>query len=293
MLNEKGEKRGQVLAPRDLGLKSDSFHSDWPRKLSHRAIVNVEGGPKNGKTHFALTAPGPIVYFNFDLGCEGIIHKAAKTKEIIVAGLHRKNSNEIFPSYHFAKPVPGSSESRRDNGYLDRVKRNATPLWEKFVADYREALESKARTLIIDTGGAAYALAKLAFHGMDRGKPAPADDPYGQKSGDMKSLFQGLMNDGLNYDKNVLWLHRLKEKWESNKPTGVFVPDGHNQAQYEVQLSIRLTRKKSRDGSQEFTATVGDCRVAAWMNGEKFVGKDCDFAVVMSEVFGTDEEEWR
>jgi hypothetical protein len=117
------------------------------------------------------------------------------------------------------------------------------------------------------------------------------DDPYGQKSGDMKAIFQGLITNGYNYDKNVLWVHRVKEKWVDNQPSGQYETDGYKQLPYEVQVTIRLTKKVVK-GLAERTAEVKDCRINDRMNGQKFEGKACNFALVMSEVFGTDIEDW-
>ena len=40
-----------------------------------RLIVSVEGLEKRGKTHFAMTAPPPIAYFDMDIGAEGVVNK--------------------------------------------------------------------------------------------------------------------------------------------------------------------------------------------------------------------------
>ena len=42
--------------------------------------VFAQGGV--GKTHFALTAPGPIAYFGFDIGGEDPVRKFQKAKYI-------------------------------------------------------------------------------------------------------------------------------------------------------------------------------------------------------------------
>lgn len=279
--------------PRSLGLRSDSFVSGFSTDLLPRVIANIEGGQKCGKDHFALTAPDPIVIFNFDQGLEGTIEKFLRRgKRIVVAGDPRIKTRGKFPSYHFARPVPEQGERRRDQAYLNRVKKTAYPIWERFINDLDEFYRSEARTGIVDTGGAAYNLARFAFFGMEKGRPDPKDDPYGQKSGDMKAIFQGLVTDGYNYDKNVLWLHRVKEKWEGNAPTGRYEASGYKEIGYEVQVNVRVGKRKYR-GEQEFFAKIGDCRLNATMEGEEFVGKEVEFAVVMAELTGTKEELWR
>lgn len=275
---------------KDLGLSSDSFYMIGDEEGPQRVIANIEGPQKSGKDHFCFTAPDPIVVFNFDCGLEGTVEKFfAKGKNITVAGIKRPGVK--YPSYHFARPVPGSGERRKDEGYLNRVKKLATPIWEQFISDLNEFYKSEARTGIIDTGGAAYALARFAFHGMDKGRPDPKDDPYGQKSGDMKAIFQGLITDGYNYDKNVLWIHRITEEWKNNAPSGKFKAAGYKDVAYEVQMSIR-TGKRKKGGENVFGAEVMDCRIDQAMEGEFFEGKQCRFSYVMATVFGTEEDVW-
>lgn len=280
--------------PKDLGLSSDSFVSITDTSLAPRVIANIEGAQKSGKDYFALSAPGPIVLFNFDCGIEGVIEGFVKRgKSVTVAGVPKTGLK--YPSYHFARPIPEAKEGRRSEGYLKRVKALAHPIWERFIDDLDDFYGSKARTGIIDTGGAAFALARFAFHGMDKGKPAAADDPYGQKSGDMKAIFQGLITDGYNYDKNVLWLHRITEKWENNAPSGKFQAAGYKDVAYEVQLTVRTKKRvQSERGKKRdiFSAEVRDCRIDTTMDGEVFEDEQCRFATVMASIFGTDEEVW-
>jgi hypothetical protein len=263
-----------------------------------RIIANVFGEQRSGKDHFAFTAPGPLVLFNFDVGVEGVIERFVQgdgvpKRRIIVAGdpsNTRKGSR--YPSYHVARPVPGIGQKRTDSGYLDSVKKAASPVWERFISDLAEFYKSEARTGIIDTGGAAYALAKFAFHGMDKGKPPPKDDPYGQKTGELKAIFQGLIADGYNYNKNVLWLHRISEVWVGGAPSGQFKSAGYPDVAYECMVSLRM-RRTVKNKVPVFSATVADCRHDQSLNGEVFEGKQCTFATVMSIITGTDEEVWR
>lgn len=95
-----------TVTARELGLKSDSFTTDIHERPMSRVIANVEAKQKAGKTHFCLTAPDPIVFFNFDQGLEGVIEPFKKAgKTIVVAGMKRSGNGTIYPSYHFARPV--------------------------------------------------------------------------------------------------------------------------------------------------------------------------------------------
>lgn len=286
-----------MKSAKDLGLDSASFvEINDSESASRRAIINVEGMQKVGKSDFCLrTFPDPIVIFNFDSGLEWVVEKFVKKgKRIIVAGAYQPKGVK-YPSYHFARPVPEKSELRKGDGYLTRVKKLALPIWEKFIDDYDEALNSKARTLVIDTGGAAFQLAKFAFIGMD--KYTSKDDPYGQKGGEMKSIFQGLIADGYNHNCNVVWTHRLKEEWSGGQPAGTFKVDGYGQLPFEVQLTIRL-RTKGRKEELRRIAEIRDCRIGkgTYWNGTVF-GEEDDmpmrFPHIMATLTETDADEWR
>ena len=59
----------QVAKLKALGFSDDIVET--PRRL----IASLEGREKVGKTHFALTAPPPILFFNIDIGTEGVVGK--------------------------------------------------------------------------------------------------------------------------------------------------------------------------------------------------------------------------
>lgn len=277
------------MKPRDLGLRSDSFTDDYPDDALPRVIVNIEAYEKVGKTDFSMRdAPDPIIVYNFDQGLEGVIGPLRKKgKEIIVAGVPAKGKNK-FPSYHFARPIPNRGESRKDDQYLTRVRKAAVPIWERWIDDMRQGYESDARTMVIDTGGASFVLGKFAFHGMD--KVTQKDDPYGQKGGELKAIFQGIVADGFNYDKNVIWVHRLKGEWKGGSPTGGHVLDGYNQMGFEVQATIRLS--KDRRGVR--SAEVRNSRLRGGrFDGVEFEGGEYSFAHIAAELTKTDVRLWR
>lgn len=280
------------IRPKDIGLSSDSFSGDLPERAWPRVIVNVQAKQKVGKTDFALRfTPDPVVVFNFDNGLEGVVENIRSEfpkKRIIVAGVPTKDPRG-YPSYHFARPMPERGQGRKNEEYLARVKKAAYPIWERFIADLEEFYKSDARTGVIDTGGAAFALGKFAFHGMD--KVTSKDDPYGQKGGELKAIFQGLVTDGLGYDKNMIWLHRVKEVWEGGQPSGKWTVDGYQQLPYEVQATIYL-QKKVRRGEVERWAEIVETRLNPKLEGERFEGDDCAFDVIASELTRTKLKEW-
>lgn len=276
----------------DIGLGSDSFKLITDTEPPRSVILNIEAGPKMGKTHFGLAgAPDPVVIFNHDQGIAGMIEKfVAEGRKIIVAGKPRTDGK--YPSYRAVRPTPKRGETRKSESYLSAVMKEARPLWDLFTADYQQFLESDARTGIIDTGTAAFDLAKLAYLGIEKGKLSAKQDPYGKRSGEMRSDFQHLIHDAYNYDKNIIWLHREKELWADNKPSGKYAAAGYPDIAYEVHMTIRLTKERG-DGKERIAcATVKSCRPDPTLEGGKFKGQYCTFKSVVSTAFGTEEEDW-
>jgi hypothetical protein len=87
-----------------------------------RILVGVEALEKEGKTHFALTAPGPLAVFDFDTGMEGVVHKFAGKKKIYV------------------------SDYRRLGNVMTNTPENWVLLWEKFKREYIAAMDAPVDT---------------------------------------------------------------------------------------------------------------------------------------------------
>ena len=57
-------------------------------KLYPRIILSLCGLEKQGKTHFSLTAPGDIMYFNLDNRMEGVVDKFSGEKTIQIVDIN-------------------------------------------------------------------------------------------------------------------------------------------------------------------------------------------------------------
>ena len=80
------QKRPQIL---------EGFETADGSYIKRRLIISLEGPEKNGKTHFSLTAPGPIAFINFDIGHEGVIEKVIPEKKVFIQ--HYRRKNEMSP----------------------------------------------------------------------------------------------------------------------------------------------------------------------------------------------------
>lgn len=260
-------------------------NSGLPKK--RRLIMLLYGGQKAGKTHFALSAPGPILLFDFDKGTEGVLQHQTIAKR----------SDVYIAEYNFAQPT-----LKKDRGgaeYLDKIRKDCTPVYEKFVEDWAAALKSEARTVVVDTATAMFNLGKLAYVGWS-GKVDSKEDPYGQKSGALGAAFGGLITQLYNSDKNVILLAREKAVWEGGEPVpGKYEPTGWSHLPYEVQVVARIS-KTVLAGETKRKVTIVDSRIDGdFANGLVFSDKEgkniagpMTFTSVASMISGTEEETW-
>lgn len=103
----------------------------------HRLIVAVGGLGKSGKTHFALSAPPPIYYFQFDIGGEeGVIDLAGP---------------EVY--LYKCRAPQGATQDQ------------CMKAWQKFMELVIGIYGMGIGTVVIDTWDGAYVLAQMGYMG--------------------------------------------------------------------------------------------------------------------------------
>lgn len=228
-------------------------------KIIPRLIAAVSGLEKQGKTSFALSAPGPIIYFNFDFGLEGVISKYASDKDIYVK------------EYRFSRVLTPDK---------------FITLWSGFATDYYNALKSKARTIIIDTATEAWELLRLARFGkLTQVMPFH----YGPVSAEYLTLIR----EGYSYDKNVLLLHKEKKQYVNDKFTGDYERAGFSNTGFLVQSNLEVYRE-GLDG--DFFLKIDDCRQNSALGGMEFPLTDefSGFSFLCQLIFpDSNEEAWQ
>lgn len=223
-----------------------------------RLILCTEGLEKEGKTHFALSAPDPIIIHNFDVGLEGMVHKF-KGKDI-------KKRNYKVPRF------PRGSN-------VDVVSEATKVIWEDFQESYYESLKI-ARTVIVDTGGEAWETLRLAEFGkMDQVKP----HHYSRVNQPMRDL----VRTAFDYDSNVIWNHKLKDEYIDDTRTGRFERAGFKDMGFLTQADIRLYKE---DG--QFKILVNSCRQNPELEGMELPNDG--FAAFAMMVYPDSEEgDWK
>ena len=239
-----------------------------PKKAStqRRLIVQVEGHEKTGKTHFALTAPGPIAYFGLDLGDEGVVEKfLAQGKEIVTPDDSVR--------------VPSAIEMHLEGPRLD-----ASPAWDQLKRAYIAACKSpQIRTIVWDTATETWELIRLARFGkLSQVMPVQ----YGPVNAEMR----GLIRMAYDSDKNFVMLHKMKAEYVNDKKTGKFERAGFNDTGYIVQVNLR-TFHDPEDNS--FGIEVLNARQNMTLCGQVFTGDLCTFPMIATMILpNTQPGDW-
>jgi hypothetical protein len=197
-----------------------------------RLIASVSGLEKQGKNHFAFTAPGPIACLSFDTGTEGVIEKFRK-------GFGDNKPKDIYLADYDVN-LPGGAD-------LKQIADAAQAIWVKFRKDYEWAIRN-ARTVVADTGTEIWEILRIARFGkLTQVMP----HQYGPVNAEFRKLVK-LAFDVKNV--NAIWLHKLKAEYDtktvvvagqtkevSNK-TGKLVRSGFGDIPFLVQFNAVVHR---------------------------------------------------
>lgn len=171
--------------------------------IPNRLIISVEGHEKTGKTHFALTAPEPIGYFNMDLGAEGVLQRFATEKEIWSTSYYDFDDHEAR--------------------------------WDRFLEDWSEALTNDFRSLVVDTESTMWEYIRLARLGkLTQVMPTQYVKVNEEYNHMLEAAFQS--------DKNVIFIRRVKKLYIDNNWNGDYEAVGMNDIPYKVQVRLETYR---------------------------------------------------
>lgn len=238
--------------------------------VKRRLIMSIIGKEKEGKTHFALTAPGPIGYINLDKGYDGVGQKFDKDKEIYKS------------DYNIQLPKRGAD--------VNLVAEQLKPFWEDSLEDIDYACQNY-RTCVVDTGTELWELCRIARFGkMDQVKP----HHYGPVNREFRDQVYGV---AYNNDCNLIVLHKLKAEYVNDKRTGNFERSGFSDTGFVVQVEVLAYRVPAdeREGSDDlgFRLRVESCRQNPSIEGEILSGPLLNFPALASMVFpDTSPEDW-
>jgi hypothetical protein len=166
-----------------------------PRRAA--VVLSVEGLDKSGKTHFAFTAPGPICYISTDWGDEGVIQK--------------------FPNKQIIRPIAGDLKldipaalDRSDPTVIQPCFKKAV---DRFVTEYRKAIELGVRTIILDKGSELWEWIRLAHYG----RQSTNRNDYITTA---NAFYRDLVREANLAGINLIIINEVKALWESYNEDG-------------------------------------------------------------------------
>jgi hypothetical protein len=241
-------------------------------------VFSIEGLEKVGKTHWSLTAPGPIAFFDFDGGLKGVAEKFDGKKEIWVCPVRFKHGPD-------SNPISTFTDS-------PKVQRAFREVADKFKAAlFEAAYDPQVKTIVIDTFTQAWEVFRLATFGSDLMIPPTHYRAPNQE-------FTGVVMALKDCQKYVILIHRVREiykeetkngKWTS-KPTGTFGRQGYNKIGDILDIALRLERHEGidEDGNPIFEGLtrVMLCRPEWRCLGLELPFEDSNFEFIMDTVYG-------
>jgi hypothetical protein len=153
--------------------------------IKRRMVMSIEGDWGTGKTDLALTAPGPIAFFKFDLNTEFTLKQFATKKKI----------------YQLDYDIPDSNDPK--------AQLLAEQVMTTFRKDYDHAVRStEIRTIVWDTATEIWEQTRLeAFGKLTNVMP--------HHYVAVNNGFRRLIRAAFDSDTNLIMIHRLKDEWQN------------------------------------------------------------------------------
>ena len=244
------------------------------QRSPRRLIANIQGMPKVGKTHLAMTAKKPVGYIAVEIGGdEGVADQFIPTGSNTFDGIQIVRIRMADPVYPNRDEFPKGRNGDADfqSAISEGVQSAADEALQKFYDAYYASLKNFATT-VVDTGSDLWEIARLANFGRLEKVPQLA---YTQLNKSMDKI----IDDAFSSPGSVLFLHHMKEKWESvidektgkerGKPSGIFDMAGYGGMKKKVQLTVELWREDLQEPNSDtgrlvtFKAQIIDSRHSA------------------------------
>lgn len=238
---------------------------DAPRTM----FMRVVGMEKTGKTRWSIwDVPQPIGFIDID-------KRAAST---VAAAQEERRLMKLPPIQIY--PIPLSIptvETPEDQKLAVAEYLRFEAAWNGFLA-----MEGGG-TLVVDTWSECWELIRMAEFGKLLNVKPHHYSP-------INARFNRLLDNVRDSNKNVILIQKLKERWEDEKPTGKYVPQGFSNTQFKVDTSVLLKYNKTK---KEFAAEIEFCGLNSGLAGEELSGPVNTFAYLATQCYpGTELEEW-
>lgn len=249
-----------VSTAKSDGMTSAGFETAGNAKAEPpRVVLGTTGQEKRGKTHFALTAPGPVAVIAIDAGTMEVARKisAATGKQIYV------------------KQVASAKTLAQSRAGIDKYVEE----WESIKqAVARIILNDGIRTIVYDTITELWELCRLARFGK---LAQVMPQHYGPVNQEFRESIVKLPYErpGLN----AVMVHKSKKQYATNREgkdawNGKWEPGGFSDTLYTVDTVIEHTRLPREEIGCEFSIKVVDDRLNPADNiGRELTGDECAF----------------
>ena len=240
-------------------LKTLGF-SDGYVETPRRLIVSSEGREKTGKSHFAFTAPPPIILFDIDIGTEGVVGKF-------------QDEGKCFLRYEIRVPREAKQEV-----YV--------PMWTNLKGLFKKVYALKQGTVVLDTATEAYELARLSHFGkLSQVQPHNYAEVNNEWRELLRTAYDSTLNTVLIHKMRAVWLNTTGSDGRSRSTkTDRFELSGFAEMGYLAQVNLTHYREDLEGGGTEFSAFVKDCRQNSRVNGTMLHGLMCDFGFLLALV---------
>lgn len=225
-----------------------------------RLFISSEGEPKTGKTSFLRTMPGPIAVINFDHGLEGSAELDVHGNPIFQRSIEMPDFDEGSKTMSSAEWVTAKTSYQQFKDLVDKIIRSSLQ-------------PGGVRTLGIDTGTAAYALAQMARFGRIA---QVGEVPAGMWTS-MQAEFENIFAPFETHACNVLITHRQGTKFKGL--AGEREMKGYKGMQFASQVHLVHSRKITRvkdatTGAEstdvQFVIDIKECRQSSAAMGKRF-----------------------
>jgi len=232
-------------------IKDLGFEPSAKIKVRPRIIISIEGREKQGKTHFALTAPDPIAYFSTDIGEEGVVEKFDKDIQVL----------------RIQRPMAESEDS---------LQAEANAEWNRYKKAYQSVIRKPyIRSIVVDTATEMWEILRMARFGTAKAMP--------YMYGPVNREYRELVREAYIYDKNLILIHKMKSQYVNDKSTGKYERSGFSETGFLVQMNMECYRYPVTDGG-EFSVYISDCRHDPELAGEELIGPLATFPMVASMI---------
>jgi AAA domain len=237
-----------------------------------RMIVATMSQEKRGKTHFAMTAPGPIAYINIDKGEEGVLNKFKK-----------KGKRILY------KEIPKPKRGLKG----DAAKAAYTEAFEEIKEALEVAIDNPSiKTVVVDTATELWEYLRLARHGK-------LTQIMPHQYTDINAEFRELIRTLFDSNKNAILIHKVKKEYKEGKDgkanfTGRYEFAGFSEMRFLAQVVVEHRRYENEEGpGVTFGIKVLDSRLEPDCIGLELDGPSCNFTdLAISHFPDIDPSEW-